>query len=76
MDANLESKKFPSMGYLRKMGVKNFKPSIHHKVQSGHKVFNILNNPTIATIEPKINCAWEHGGPPKFHKTTALIRNM
>ncbi len=75
MDANLESKKFPSLGYLRSMGV-DFKPSLNHKVQSGHKVFNILNSPIIATIAPKIDCVWENGGPPKFHKTAALVKKM
>jgi len=50
------------------MGVKNFKPSIHHKMQSGHKVFNILNDPMIALVSPRIQCEWEGGAPPRFNK--------
>jgi len=67
MDVNLESKKFPTMGYLRKMGV-DFKPSLMHKVLCGHKVFNIMNDPVIAAISPRIDCTWEGGAPPKFKK--------
>ena len=53
------------------MGVTNFKTSIHHKVQSGHKVFNILNDPVIATVSPRIECTWEGGSPPKWSKSYA-----
>ena len=73
LDANaiaIESKKFPSLAYLRKMGVNSFKPSIHHKVQSGHKVFNILNDPVIATVSPRIECTWEGGQSPKWTKSS------
>lgn len=51
------------------MGVKNFKPSLNHKVQSGHKVFNILNDPLIALIQHQVDCQWEGGVVPKFSKT-------
>ena len=71
----LESKKFPSMGYLRKMGVSNFKPSIHHKVQSGHKVFNILNNPMIALASPRIECQWANGMPPRPPKLNRKLQD-
>lgn len=70
----LEARKFPSFAYLRKMGVNNFKPSIHHKVQSGHKVFNILNDPLIAQIEHQVDCQWEGGVVPKFNKSAAAAQ--
>lgn len=72
----LESKKFPSLAYLRKMGVDNFQPSIRHKVQSGHKVFNILNDPMIANVSPRIECNWKGGGPPKLNRTYLAARKL
>ena len=59
------------------MGISNFKPSIHHKVQCGHRVFNILNDPLIALIQAQVDCQWEGGAPPKFSKTeTAKVRDF
>ena len=72
----LESKKFPSLAYMRKMGINNFKPSIHHKVQSGHKVFNILNDPMIALVSPRIECQWENGMPPRISANRRLNRKL
>ena len=43
------------------MGVKNFKPSIHHKVQSAHKVYNIMNDPFIAGVSHRVESGWENG---------------
>ena len=57
------------------MGVSNFKPSIHHKVQSGHKVFNILNNPMIALASPRIECQWANGMPPRPQKLNRKLQD-
>ena len=61
---------------MRKMGINNFKPSIHHKVQSGHKVFNILNDPMIALVSPRIECQWENGMPPRIPANKRLNRKL
>ena len=53
------------------MGVKNFKPSLRHKVQVGHKIFNIMDDPKIALIAPKVECKWKSGAPPRFDKHMA-----
>ena len=60
---------------MRKMGISNFKPSIHHKVQSGHKVFNILNNPMIALASPRIECQWVNGMPPRPPKLNRKLQD-
>ena len=51
------------------MGVTDFEPSMHHKVQSGHRYFNICENETIDQVSPKVKCTWGDAGMPRFSKT-------
>jgi hypothetical protein len=67
----LESRKFPSVAYLRQMGIINFKPTFRHKVQIGHKIFNIMDDPRIALVSSRVKCRWDCGGPPRFDRNMA-----
>ena len=45
---------FPSVQALRKMGVKNFKPSVHHLVSKMNNISNICNNPMLDGVTPRV----------------------
>ena len=45
----------PSVKTLKKMGVKDYKPSLNHLVQNSSKISNISRNPSLELIGPKVN---------------------
>ena len=51
---DLSHKKFPSLAILGSMGIKNFKPSVRHKIANTCKNYNICNEPNLDTVTPRI----------------------
>ena len=64
--------KFPSLVKLRQMGIKDFKPSINHRMltMGGY-------HPRLRNISPKVNTTWPEGKMPTSPKTgTPSQRNQ
>ena len=54
IENDITLKKFPSLAALHQMGVKNFKPSIRHKIANTCKNFNICNEPNLDNVTPRV----------------------
>ena len=54
LETDLSRKKFPSLAILGQMGIKNFKPSIRHKIANTCKNYNICNEPNLDTVTPRV----------------------
>ena len=55
LEDRIEQKNFPSLGILRTMGVKNFKPTLNHKIQSTTRVFNITQAPNLDEVTSRVS---------------------
>ena len=58
--ASIEVDKFPSLVKLRQMGIKDYKPSINHKMltMGGY-------HPKLRLVSPKVSTTWPDGKMPK-----------